>query len=98
MNLSYPLSNINDIVKSHEMDGTVKSTRCKARESLGMRRAYQHVAMTEDEAQRRRWTFYEAVNISLALFMISPTVKPNFSKSTFAGAEAPKRSIPMILP
>ncbi|MEE8299713.1 MAG: hypothetical protein V3R28_00235, partial [Desulfatiglandales bacterium] len=36
------------------------------RESLGMRRTYQYVAMTKDEAQRRRWTFYEAVNISLA--------------------------------
>jgi hypothetical protein len=37
--------------------------RAGARESLGMRRTYQYVAMTKDEAQRRRWTFYEAVNI-----------------------------------
>ena len=29
-----------DFVKSHEMDGTVKSSRCKAHESLGMRRTY----------------------------------------------------------
>jgi hypothetical protein len=25
-----------------------------------MRRIYEYVAVTEDEAQRRRWTFYEA--------------------------------------
>jgi hypothetical protein len=56
--------NINDLVKSQESGGTVKSSRCKARESLGMRRTYQYVAMTKDEAQRCRWTFYEAVNIN----------------------------------
>jgi hypothetical protein len=55
---------IDELVKSQESDGTVKSSRCKARESLGMSRAYQHVAMTKDEAQRCRWTFYEAVNIN----------------------------------
>jgi hypothetical protein len=49
------------LVKSHKSDGTVKSSRCKARESLGMRRTYQYAAVTKDEAQRRRWTFYEAV-------------------------------------
>ncbi len=27
-----------------------------------MRRTYQYAAVTKDEAQRRRWTFYEAVN------------------------------------
>jgi len=27
-----------DLVKSHEIDDTVRSSRCKARESLGMRR------------------------------------------------------------
>jgi hypothetical protein len=41
-------------VKSHKSDGTVKSSRCKARESLGMRRTYQYAAVTKDEAQRRR--------------------------------------------
>jgi hypothetical protein len=62
------------LVKSHKSDGTVKSSRCKARESLGMRHIYQYAAVTKDEAQRRpsvllravsmsngRWTFYEAV-------------------------------------
>jgi hypothetical protein len=28
-----------------------------------MRRTYLYAAMTEDAAQRRRWTFYEAVNL-----------------------------------
>ena len=47
------------------MDGTVKGSRCKAGESLGMRRTYQYVTMTKDEAQRCRWTFYEAVKSTL---------------------------------
>ncbi len=42
--------NINDLVKSQKSDGTVKGSRCKAREALGMRRTYQYVAMTKDEA------------------------------------------------
>ena len=42
-----------DLVKSQKSDGTVKTSRCKARESLGMRRTYQYVAMTKDEAQSR---------------------------------------------
>ena len=50
-----------ELVKSHKLDGTVKSARCKARESLGMRRTYKYVGMTKDEAQRSRWTFYEAI-------------------------------------
>jgi len=28
-----------------------------------MRRTYRYAAMTKDEAQHSRWTFYEAVNI-----------------------------------
>ena len=55
--------NLDSLVRSHKSDGTVKSSRCKARESLGMRRTYQYAAVTKDEAQRRRWTFYEAVNL-----------------------------------
>ena len=67
-------SKVDGLVKSHRSDGTVKSSRCKARESLGMRRTYQYAAVTKDEAQRSpsallravsmsngRWTFYEAV-------------------------------------
>jgi len=52
-------------VKSDDLDGTVKSSRCKAHESLGMRRTQKYVGMTKDEAQRCRWTFYEAVNTAL---------------------------------
>jgi len=53
--------------KSHKLDGTVKNSRCKARESLEMRRTYKTVAMTKDKAQRpaelQRETFYETVNL-----------------------------------
>ena len=69
-------SKLDGLVKSHKSDGTVKSSRCKARESLGMRRTYQYAAVTKNEAQRRpsallravsmsngRWTFYEAVKL-----------------------------------
>ena len=60
----FPLnSNLGGLVKNHKSDGTVKNSRCKARKSLGMRRTYQYAAVTKDEAQRRRWTFYEAVNL-----------------------------------
>jgi len=45
---------IDKFVKSQNLDDTVKSSRCKARESLGMRRTYVYVGMTEDEAQRSR--------------------------------------------
>jgi hypothetical protein len=54
---------VDEFVKSHKLDGTIKSSRCKARESLGMRRTYRYVGMTKDEAQRSRWTFYEAVKV-----------------------------------
>jgi hypothetical protein len=54
---------VNELAKSRQSDGTVKSSRCKARESLGMRRTVKYVGMTKDEAQRSRWTFYEAVTI-----------------------------------
>jgi hypothetical protein len=56
-------------VKSDKLDGTVKSARCKARESLGMRRTVKTVGMTKDEAQRpdglNREAFYEVVNFLL---------------------------------
>jgi hypothetical protein len=56
---------IDELVKSHQLDGTVKSARCKARETLEMKRTYKSVGMTKAEAQRpdglNRETFYEAV-------------------------------------
>ena len=56
---------IDELVKIHKSDGTVKSARCKARESLGVRQTYKYVGMTKDKAQHNRWTFYDAVIISL---------------------------------
>jgi len=59
-----------ELVKSQKLGDKVKSSRCKARESLGMRRTQGYVGlaelsqvMTKDEAQRSRWTFYEVVKI-----------------------------------
>jgi len=66
---------IDETVKSRKSDGTVKSFRCKACKSEGIRRTYLYAAMTEDATQRRRWrasvlypppqggTFYCAVKI-----------------------------------
>jgi len=48
--------------KPSDLDGTAKRSKIKARKSLGMRRTYRYVAMTKDEAQRRDWTFFEAIN------------------------------------
>jgi len=39
-----------EFVISQEWDGKVKSAKCKACESGGVRRTYQYAAMTEDEA------------------------------------------------
>jgi hypothetical protein len=57
---------VDEVVKSQKSDGTVKSSRCKARKSEGMKRTYMYAAMTEDAAERRRWTFYEAVIVEKA--------------------------------
>ena len=56
-------SNLDDFVKSQDIDGTVKSSRCKAHEYFRNEAYLQYAAMTKDEAQRRRWTFYEAVKL-----------------------------------
>ena len=56
---------IDELVKSQNLGDKVKSSSCKARESLGMRCAYRCVGMIKDEAQRSRWTFYEVVKIDL---------------------------------
>ena len=61
---------VDEAIKSQKSDGTVKSFRCKARKSDGMRRTYRYAAMTEDAAQRRRWTFYEAVKVELYTFVL----------------------------
>jgi hypothetical protein len=50
--------------KSQKSDDKVKRFRCKARKYEGMRRTYQYAAMTEDAAQRSRWSFYEVVKIN----------------------------------
>jgi hypothetical protein len=39
-----------ELVKSQEWDGKVKSAKCKACESRGVRRTYPYAAMTKDEA------------------------------------------------
>ena len=63
-------ANLDEAAKSRKPNGTVKSFRCKARKSDRMRRTYLYAAMTEDAAQRRRWTFYEAVNLIKILFVV----------------------------
>jgi hypothetical protein len=63
-----PTWNIHGPVKSQKSDDKVNSFRCKARKYEGMRRTYLYAAMTEDAAQRSRWTFYEVVNFILKEF------------------------------
>jgi hypothetical protein len=43
--------------RRHSKKIQVQGTQIRRNE----RRTYLHAAMTEDEAQRRKWTFYEAV-------------------------------------
>jgi len=54
---------VDELLKSRNLDGKVKSFGFKARKSLGERRTYRYAAMTKDAAQRRKWTFYEAVKV-----------------------------------
>ncbi len=58
------MTNFSGLVKSQISDDKVKRFRCKARKYEGMRRTYWYAAMTEDAAQRSRWTFCEVVNFS----------------------------------
>ena len=48
-------SNIDDLVKSRQKDGLVKSSRCKARKNCGVRPL--RARNDEVEAYRRRWIF-----------------------------------------
>ena len=52
------------LVKSQKSDGKAKSSRCKARESFGMRRTYQYAAVAKDEAQRRPSASLRTVSLS----------------------------------
>jgi hypothetical protein len=61
--LEFWISNLDDLVKNQNLDGKEKSSRCKARKSSRVRRTWQYAATTKDAAQRRRWTFYEAINL-----------------------------------
>ena len=65
---------VDEAVKNRKSDGTVKSFRCKARKSDGMRRTCMYAAMTKDAAQRCRWTFYEAVKISHSALTVRMSV------------------------
>jgi hypothetical protein len=55
--------NFDGLIKSQKPDDNVKRLRCKARKYEGMRRTCVYAAMTEDAAQRSRWTFYEVVKV-----------------------------------
>jgi 3-methyladenine DNA glycosylase Mpg len=71
------------LVNSRESYGTVKSSRCKAHESFGMRRSYQYIAVTKGEAERRPSALLRAVSPSALLRTVSPsTLLRNVSPST----------------
>jgi hypothetical protein len=59
--------NLDGFVKSQNWEGKVKSSICKARKTLGVRRTYKVSRNDEGEAQRRRWTFCEAINLECPL-------------------------------
>jgi len=54
----YFLTNSSKVKKS---DGKVKRSSSRRRESRVMRRTYRTSKSQRDEAQRRNWTFYEAI-------------------------------------
>ena len=75
-------STIDGLVKSQKSDDKVKSFRCKACKYEGMRRTYVYAAMTEDAAQRSRWTFYEVVTIGSSLLTEFIAKTLTFSRRT----------------
>ena len=92
---------LDEAVKSRKSDGTVKSFRCKARKSDGMRRTYLYAAMTEDAApvcahrtsrQRRRWTFYEAVKLYMVLLLLATLLSGCFLLG-FGSAKNPEQEL-----
>ena len=70
MSIEQLLFNTDGLVKSQRSDDKAKRFRCKARKYEGTRRTYWYAAMTEDAAQRSRWTFYDVVNTNLQLKVI----------------------------
>ncbi len=62
---SIPYDPVKKPAFASNFDGKVKSSICKAREFGGMRRTYKYAAMTKNEAQHSRVTFYEAVNLRI---------------------------------
>jgi len=58
-------SEFDGLVKSRKSDGKVKSSSSRRRESRVMRRTYRTSKAQRDEAQRRNWTFYEAIKFEL---------------------------------
>jgi len=71
----YETINFDDLVKSRQDDGFVKSSRCKARKDLGVKRTYKVRCNDEVEAQRRRWTFYETINLSFLQKSLTPSFR-----------------------
>jgi hypothetical protein len=56
------------LLKSHQLNGTVKSARCKPLTFLGMRRAHKYVEINKDQVQHpaeiKREIFCEALKVS----------------------------------
>jgi hypothetical protein len=55
---------IDGLVKSHHNRWLCKKPKFKARESRGVRRTCSTPQRQRDEAQRRNWAFYEAIDIA----------------------------------
>jgi hypothetical protein len=69
-----------EAVKSQKSDGTVKSFRCQARKSDGMRRTYLYAAMTEDAAPV--FVHRTEATPQMARFSsLSPAVRRDFLRS-----------------
>ena len=65
-------------VKTQRSDDKARRFRCTAHKYEGMGCTYWYAAMTEDAAQRSRWTFYEVVKIkSLIIALLIILVMPH---------------------
>ena len=73
--------NIDDLVKSHRNDGFVGSSHMQGAQIRGGRGSSRVRCNGAVEAQRRRWTFYETINIRLPSEEMETGTRPFLAES-----------------
>jgi hypothetical protein len=64
------IESFDGLVKPHHNRWLRKKPKFKARKSRGVRRTCSTPQRQRDEAQRRNWAFYEAINVQRSAFSV----------------------------